>query len=83
MYGYLAIMLANICQDGEARKFVRSLLPGSKLHVLVAAVEEFVQHHEKAGAQQESGDTVEEWGNFTERLLGVLAKLKVAERDGE
>ena len=83
VYGYLAIMLANICQDGEARKFVRSLLPGSKLHVLVAAVEEFVQHHEKAGAQQESGDTVEEWGNFTERLLGVLAKLKVAERDGE
>jgi hypothetical protein len=83
VYGYLAIMLANICQDGEARKLVRSLLPGGKLDVLVAAVEEFVQHHEKAGAQQESGDTVEEWGNFTERLLGVLAKLKAAERDGE
>jgi hypothetical protein len=83
VYGYLAIMLANICQDGEARKFVRSLLPGGKLDVLVSAVEEFVQHHEKAGAQQESGDTVEEWGNFTERLLGVLTKLKAAERDGE
>jgi hypothetical protein len=53
------------------------------LDVLVAAVEEFVQHHENAGAQQESGDTVEEWGNFTERLLGVLVKLKAAERDGE
>lgn len=82
-YGYLAIMLANVCQDDGARKFVRGLLPGGKLRTLVAAVEEFVRHHEKAGAQQESGDTVEEWSSFTERLLGVLAKLKAAERDGE
>jgi hypothetical protein len=83
VYGYLAIMLANICQDEEARKFVRGLLPGGKLHVLVAAVQEFAQHHQQAGAQQESGDTEEQWGGFTEKLLGVLAKLKAAERDGE
>jgi hypothetical protein len=83
VYGYLAIMLANICQDGEARSFVRSLLPGGKLDVLIAAVQEFVQHHQKAGAQQESGDTEEQWGSFTEKFLGVLAKLKAAERDGE
>jgi hypothetical protein len=76
-------MLANICQDEEARKFVRGLLPGGKLHVLVAAVQEFAQHHQQAGAQQESGDTEEQWGGFTEKLLGVLAKLKAAERDGE
>jgi hypothetical protein len=83
VYGYLAIMLANICQDDEARKFVRSLLPGGKLHLLVAAVQEFAQHHQQAGAQQESGDTEEQWGGFTEKLLGVLAKLQAAERDGE
>jgi hypothetical protein len=83
VYGYLAIMLANICQDGEARSFVRSLLPGGKLDVLIAAVQEFVQHHQKAGAQQESGDTEEQWGSFTEKFLGVLAKLKAAKRDGE
>ena len=82
VYGYLAIMLANVCQDNEARKFVRSLLPGGKLDVLVAAVQEFVQHHEKADAQ-ESGDSGEEWSSFTARLLGVLVKLKAAERDGE
>ena len=82
VYGYLAIMLANVCQDSEARKLVRSLLPGGKLDVLVAAVQEFVQHHEKADAQ-ESGDSEEEWSNFTARLLGVLMKLKAAERDGE
>lgn len=82
VYGYLAIMLANVCQDDGARKFVRSLLPGGKLDVLVAAVQEFVQHHQKADAQ-ESGDSEEEWSNFTARLLGVLVKLKAAERDGE
>jgi hypothetical protein len=62
---------------------VRSLLPGGKLGVLIAAVQEFAQHHQKAGAQQESGDSQEQWGDFTERLLGVLAMLKAAERDGE
>jgi hypothetical protein len=82
VYGYLAILLANICQDGEARKFVRSLLPGGKLDVLVAAVQEFAQHHQKAYAQ-ESGVSEEEWGKSTARLLGVLANLKAAERDGE
>ena len=81
-YGYLSIMLANICQDDEARKVVRSLLPGDKLDVLVAAVEEFVKHHQKVDEKQ-SGGSGPEFSNFTERLLGVLMKLKAGEGDGK
>lgn len=80
-YGYLSIMLANICQDDEARTVVRSLLPGDKMDVLVAAVEEFVKHHQKVDEKQ-SGESGQDWSGFTERLLGVLVKLKAGEGDG-
>ncbi|KAM0719367.1 hypothetical protein Q7P37_005272 [Cladosporium fusiforme] len=87
-YGYLAILLANICQDADARRVVRALLPGQKMDLLVDAVGEFVAHHQRVdglegegveGVVGEGGDGGAVWSSFTERLLGVLVKLK----DGE
>ena len=81
-YGYLAVMLANICQEASAKAVVKSLLPKQKLDVLVESVEEFVRHHQKVDAmtamETEGGSGGEEavWSGFTERLLGVLEKLK-------
>jgi hypothetical protein len=81
-YGYLAIMLANLCQDSDARRMIRSLLPGGKLDVLVAAVDEFVQHHQRVDGLESDGPESER-NNLTERLLGVLVKLKAGEGEGE
>lgn len=82
-YGYLAIMLANVCQDGEARAVVRGALPGQKMDVLVDAVEEFVRHHQKVDVLESSAEAGKEagnaWSSFTERLLGVLVKLREVE----
>jgi hypothetical protein len=80
-YGYLAIILANICQDSDARQTMRSLLPGGKLDVLVAAVEEFVQHHQRVDGLESAGPE-SEWSSFTDRLLEVLVKLKAGEGEG-
>ena len=80
-YGYLAIMLANLCQDSDAGQVIRSLLPGGKLDVLVAAVDEFVQHHQRVDGLEADG-LESERNNLTERLLGVLVKLKAGEREG-
>lgn len=80
-YGYLAIMLANLCQDSGARHMIRSLLPGGKLDVLVAAVDEFVQHHQRVDGMESDG-LESERNNLTERLLGVLVKLKAGEGEG-
>ncbi|KAM0705042.1 hypothetical protein Q7P35_007829 [Cladosporium inversicolor] len=80
-YGYLAIMLANLCQDSGARQTIRSLLPGGKLDVLVAAVDEFVQHHQRVDGMESDG-LESERNNLTERLLGVLVKLKAGEEEG-
>jgi len=80
-YGYLAIMLANLCQDSGARQMIRSLLPGGRLDVLVAAVDEFVQHHQRVDGMESDG-LESERNNLTERLLGVLVKLKAGEGEG-
>ncbi|GAB7323354.1 hypothetical protein MBLNU13_g05818t1 [Cladosporium sp. NU13] len=80
-YGYLAIMLANLCQDSGARQTIRSLLPGGTLDVLVAAVDEFVQHHQRVDGMESDGLDSER-NNLTERLLGVLVKLQAGEGEG-
>lgn len=76
-FGYLAIMLANFCQETSVRETVRLHLEDGSLESLVQAVEEFVQHHQRvdrAGFGGEEGHKV--WSTFTERLRYVLARLK-------
>ncbi|KAL1590476.1 hypothetical protein WHR41_00680 [Cladosporium halotolerans] len=76
--GYVAILLANVCQDEGPRGVVRGLLPGGKLGVLVEAVEEFVRHHRSVDVQEEGTEE----GGFTARLEGVLVRLREGEEEG-
>jgi len=78
-FGYLAIMLANVCLDDDARASVTSKLPGQSLEMLIDAVEEFVMHHQKVDMLSFEGEEGREvWGAFTGRLRAVLGKLKGA-----
>ncbi|KAK3074625.1 hypothetical protein LTR53_002770 [Teratosphaeriaceae sp. CCFEE 6253] len=83
--GYLAVMLANLCQCAAPRAFVKARLPNGDLGVLVEAVAEFVRQHEKVdglGFEGEEGSGV--WGGFTEKLRAVLGRVRaVAETDAE
>lgn len=76
-FGYLAIMLANLCLDPSARGVVVSGLPGKNLGLLVAAVEEFVRHHQRVDmlGALEGGEGREVQGAFTEKLKEVLDRL--------
>ncbi|KAK0945137.1 hypothetical protein LTR29_003484 [Friedmanniomyces endolithicus] len=86
--GYVAVALANLCQDAPARRYIASKLPGGGLGVLVEGVEEFVKHHQCADRELEGeGDGGgggefggeegrEVWGGFTERLREVLGRLR-------
>lgn len=81
--GYLAVVLANLCQDVEARALVRAALPGRQLGPLGDAVEMFVLFHQQVdgmGFEGEEGAAV--WGGFTEKLRGVLERVRGME-DGE
>lgn len=74
-YGYLAIMLANLCEDEVARKLMQTTLPGRGLDVLMEAVEEFVAYHEKVDMMNFAGE--EGAGTaHTEKLRGVLTKIR-------
>jgi len=76
-FGYLAIMLANLCLDPSARGVVVSGLPGKNLGLLVTAVEEFVRHHQRVDmlGALEGGEGREVQGAFTEKLKEVLDRL--------
>nr|POE78524.1 hypothetical protein CFP56_60756 [Quercus suber] len=51
-FGYLAVLLANLCQAAPTRQFIAARLPGKTLQRLIAAVEEFVAFHEKVDMLQ-------------------------------
>lgn len=75
-YGYLAVMLANLCLSPETKESVAAALPGKNLGLLVDAVEEFVRHHERVDGLGDGVEGREVWGAFTERLRGVFGRLK-------
>lgn len=80
-HGYLAVLLGNLCQSQSARDKVRSILPGQKLEVLIAAVEEFVQLHKKVDSQSFEGEEGQDlWTHFTDRLMVVVARLRSGEQ---
>ena len=79
-FGYLAVMLANLCQNLDARAFIAARLPGRNLGMLIEAVEEFVRHHQKVDTMNFDGEEGREvWGAFTEKLRVVLSRLKEVE----
>ncbi|CZT21605.1 uncharacterized protein RCC_07469 [Ramularia collo-cygni] len=82
-FGYLAVVLANLCRYRETRHIIASRLPGKKLERLVEAVHEFVLHHQKVdnlNFEGEEGTAV--WSSFTEKLNGILSRLSAeAEAD--
>lgn len=76
-YGYLAVLLASLCRNQQAKDIVASKLPGKNLHALIDAVEEFVKHHQRVDTLSFDGEEgMEVWSAFTEKLKGVLERLK-------
>ena len=75
-FGYLAVLLANLCLDANVKVRVRSKLPGGTLRPLSEAVEEFLLFHKKVDDQIQAsqGDESAQDG-FTERLQGVVDRL--------
>ena len=76
-YGYLAVLLGNLCLDERVKQHVRQRLPGATLRPLAAAVSEFLQFHRKVDLQLQSsqGDGTDGTDGFTERLQALLDAL--------
>jgi hypothetical protein len=76
-YGYLAVLLGNVCQNAELKRHVKSQLPGKTLKSLIEGVDEFVLHNQRTDQLGESQDGA--WAAFTERLRAVADALKAGE----
>ncbi|OCK81279.1 hypothetical protein K432DRAFT_326672 [Lepidopterella palustris CBS 459.81] len=79
-YGYLTVLLGNLCQNDQIRHKVRNMLPEKRLDILLNAVQEFIQYHQKVDKEAFEGDEGQETSaNYTERLQAVVDRLRFAE----
>ncbi|KAL9090430.1 MAG: hypothetical protein Q9159_001959 [Coniocarpon cinnabarinum] len=72
-FGYLAALLANMCQDSHGLQRIKRKLPGQRLVSLVDAVDEFAKLHRRVDDVEDSGET---WSMYTNRLQSVAETLK-------
>ncbi|KAK8205301.1 hypothetical protein M8818_005014 [Zalaria obscura] len=75
-FGYLAVLLGNLCLSPKAKAQIKSHLPKHDLQILVSAVEEFVEYHKRVDTQafeDQEGKGV--WENFTDRLMAVVKRI--------
>ncbi|KAL1302569.1 hypothetical protein AAFC00_002950 [Neodothiora populina] len=76
-YGFLAVLLGNICQNDTARNEVRAYFPDRKLQPLLLAIDEFADHNRKVDSQaQENDEGHEVWRDFTGRLMAIVSCLR-------
>ncbi|KAG0639509.1 wings apart-like protein regulation of heterochromatin-domain-containing protein [Tuber brumale] len=79
-FGYLAILLGNLCQDTEIRIAIRNQLPNKSLNILYESMEVFIAHHRKVDELKDESDIFYQLGEahcaFTERLERVVRRLK-------
>ena len=75
-FGYLAVLLGDLCQEDHIRYKARAKLPNCSLKPLLSAVEEFVAHHRVVDSQQDEPVQPDPQAEFTTRLQGVVVRLR-------
>jgi hypothetical protein len=83
-FGYLAVLLGDLCQEDHIRYNARGRLPNSSLNCLLDAIGEFIAHHRKVDehmfgtADDEDQDSSFDGDNsdFTARLQDVMVRLR-------
>lgn len=79
-YGYLTVLLGNLCENEDVKRAMAAQLPGGNLSTLIEAIEEFVTYNkaaDRSGSEAEESRSV--WRGFTERVANVAEKLRESE----
>ncbi|KAF2802640.1 uncharacterized protein BDZ99DRAFT_201368 [Mytilinidion resinicola] len=77
-YGYLTVLLGNLCQNTDVKRKVVRKLPNQKIDILVNAVTEFIEYNLRVDQEVrmlEGDEGREVWSGFTERLGKVVQRL--------
>ncbi|KAH0609875.1 uncharacterized protein H6S33_012421 [Morchella sextelata] len=74
-FGYLSILLGNLCQNSNIQEKIRLRMPNATLQPLFNSLEEFIAHHRKVDDQYENYDDGPN-AAFTERLEQMVRRLR-------
>jgi len=77
-YGYLTVLLGNLCQNPKVKRQVVDKLPKQEISILVDAINEFIEYNLKVDREAnmlEGAEGREVWSGFTERLGKVVQRL--------
>jgi len=78
-YGYLAVLLGNLCLSTGVRRAVQRYMPDGSLEPLVDAVGEFILFNQKVDTEAFEGEEGRDvFVQFTDRLKAVLERLREA-----
>jgi len=80
-YGYLCILLGNLCLNDNVKLHVKSRLQSDGIQSLIMAIQEFLRYHKQIDSSDFKGgarDSKETWETFTKGLESMLQKLENA-----
>jgi hypothetical protein len=76
-YGYLVLLLVNLCQNETVRRKILSLSPDGRLTQLILVAEEFISIHQKTDREMFAGaEGAEVYQSYTKRLMAMVDRLK-------
>ena len=83
-FGYLSMLLCNLCMDHRIRIRVRGLLKGGTLQSLLLFVQELLDHFRKVEELESKPEDDEQRmkSGFVDRFSRVLDALRRAEESG-
>jgi hypothetical protein len=81
-FGYLSVLLCNLCLNDQIRIHIRGVLKGGTLQSLLSFVQEFLDHFRRAekldSTQTEDGEH-DVKSSFIDRFESVLGALRQGE----
>jgi hypothetical protein len=75
-YGYLSLLLVNLCQNETVRRHIVGAMPAAGLRELVDTAEEFIRIHQKTDRELVDQVGAEVHETYTNRLLSMVERLK-------
>jgi hypothetical protein len=70
-FGYLAVLLGNLCKEDAIKSQVKDRLPSKSLNPLIDTISEFLKHHQTVENQTVNSDN----GNTQDSLIGKLRSV--------
>ena len=78
-YGYLSIVLGNLCENELIRDKVRLRLPDQRLDALIQAIEEFIFYHKRLDSVRVQGEEGQDLSvDYIARMQSTVDRLQQA-----